>query len=737
MKQYTVFVSSTSKGMKEYRAAVCTAIAAVDTYRCINMDNFGARPHTPLDTCIKEVQRADLFVGLLGPIYGSCPPDHPASYTESEFNAAVERGIPILIYVTSDRFMIPDSDVEEPEARAKQRLFRARAKRAGTVDFIEADHSKDYVARIVLAAVTSQYLSTLATKSASPQQLPPAASPPSPPSPSPPPAVSPPAPPPAWMAHPSFNPQVPIRARSKWGRRLAVGAAASCAAIAATLALQHAYVATHRYPETTVEIPAGNNSPPADDSPMLTLLRGLDRVGNLEALLEAEPAEITLPPFLIDRVAVTNAAYRQYLADPRSGAGKAPETMAKPQLNHAEQPVVGVTWAEADAYCRYHGRRLPSGDEWERAARGRDGRLYPWGNVFDPRVANTGEGPLPAPSDVGTFAADRTEEGVTDVAGNVRQWTADTETRRGGAVHFMRGASYAAPGLVYALTFLRVAADADVSAPDLGFRCASDAQGAAPAGMVLIPGGTFHKGGDNQRLLNLARRFHLSTDGIRQLIIPRPPAQGGDRFALDRVPVSNAAYAAFLAANRRSPVLHAVWPDKKTSFDPPDEVTRNARFNQPALPVVGVDWYDAVAYCAWKGQRLPTSAEWEIAASGPAGTLYPWGDSFDRDRCNGADASNPTHATSEPGRFPRCVMPNGVADLAGNVDHWTMPGSAGQSRPDTRPLHGGSWRDPVELRGLARFEAAASTLYRGPDVGFRCAADAHTSWFERILTMVY
>jgi formylglycine-generating enzyme required for sulfatase activity len=91
---------------------------------------------------------------------------------------------------------------------------------------------------------------------------------------------------------------------------------------------------------------------------------------------------------------------------------------------------------------------------------------------------------------------------------------------------------------------------------------------------------------------------------------------------------------------------------------------RNADFNAPNQPVVGVSWWEAEAFCRWAGVVLPTEQQWEAAARGPAGLVYPWGDDWDSGICN---SENKLGRTSAVGIFPRDKSPFGLYDMAGNV----------------------------------------------------------------------
>jgi formylglycine-generating enzyme required for sulfatase activity len=176
---------------------------------------------------------------------------------------------------------------------------------------------------------------------------------------------------------------------------------------------------------------------------------------------EASPAhEVTLPAFYLDRAPVTNALFRGLGGD--------------------EAPVTDVTWDEADSYCLARGKRLPSEAEWEFAARGADGRLYPWGETFDTRAANTMESGIGHPEAVEVRPRNLSAYGVADMSGNVYQWCSDDyRPYPGGAVasaiprgaKVIRGGSYKSDRFhVTAVT--RNLEFPSARSPAIGFRCA-------------------------------------------------------------------------------------------------------------------------------------------------------------------------------------------------------------------------------------------------------------------------
>lgn len=195
-----------------------------------------------------------------------------------------------------------------------------------------------------------------------------------------------------------------------------------------------------------------------------------------------------------------------------------------------------------------------------------------------------------------------------------------------------------------------------------------------------------------------------------------------DAFYMDKYETTTARYAKFLeATGRKQPMF---WNQGKQA-------------GQRDYPVVGVDWDDADAYCRWAGKRLPTEAEWEKAARGADGRLFPWGNEEPTPRhANFGRGEWAGYSTLTPvGSLEKGKSPYGIYDMAGNVWEWvadwydpryyaSSPSSnpQGASSGDNKVLRGGSWNNPpLILRSTARNWSAPSD--RPAYVGFRCAQD--------------
>lgn len=125
----TVFLSSVQGNLIAYRDAIAKAIDRLDGIRCVKMEDFGARDQPSLDNCINKVKQCDCLVALIGPIYGSSPEDDERSYSEIEYDTAVELGISRLVFVSPEDFPIPGNAIESAKRRRKQQAFRARVEK--------------------------------------------------------------------------------------------------------------------------------------------------------------------------------------------------------------------------------------------------------------------------------------------------------------------------------------------------------------------------------------------------------------------------------------------------------------------------------------------------------------------------------------------------------------------------------------------------------------------------------
>ncbi len=131
------------------------------------------------------------------------------------------------------------------------------------------------------------------------------------------------------------------------------------------------------------------------------------------------PAEFNLNGYRIDRFEVSNARYSAFI---KATGHSEPAFADDAEFNKPDQPVTGVTWNDASSFCKWAGGRLPTEVEWEKAARGTDGRKYPWGNEEALSFAYL-EGEVPA--SIGSHPKDISPYGAYDMAGNVSEWVDD------------------------------------------------------------------------------------------------------------------------------------------------------------------------------------------------------------------------------------------------------------------------------------------------------------------------
>ncbi len=230
-------------------------------------------------------------------------------------------------------------------------------------------------------------------------------------------------------------------------------------------------------------------------------------------------------------------------------------------------------------------------------------------------------------------------------------------------------------------------------------------------GMVLVPEGRWTVGTDAAERAALARRFDCHPTWLGD-DLPRHEVHL-PAFWIDRFPVTNAQYLAFVQATGHQP---PEWWRRWGGVFPAEYADR---------PVTGASGVDAVAYARWAGKRLPTAEEWEAALGGRQRGIFPWGDAWPGPLALPAAAERiwwelPGTGPVGGGRCGRAA--SGVEDFAGQVLHWVA---------DTRPHHGvrfqrlkgASWfhRDPVNFRTASGWYAYEG--WRSAFTGFRCALD--------------
>jgi formylglycine-generating enzyme required for sulfatase activity len=246
-------------------------------------------------------------------------------------------------------------------------------------------------------------------------------------------------------------------------------------------------------PETEENVPsepeAASSEEPIPEE-MVTIPAGPFVRGTMSGGFDEQPQRtIHLDAFSIDRYEVTNHQYQQFIAATGHRKAGPPSRYAKSisKMRGPNQPVVYVSWDDANAYCRWKGKRLPTEAEWEKAMRGTDGRLWPWGNQEKPNGANWArvQDGHEVSARVGTFQTDQSPYGVMDGAGNVMEWVADwyqeayykvspdkdPPSPEFGTFRVMRGGGYTTTGGDVRITS-RSKMVPDFRDETIGFRCA-------------------------------------------------------------------------------------------------------------------------------------------------------------------------------------------------------------------------------------------------------------------------
>ena len=228
--------------------------------------------------------------------------------------------------------------------------------------------------------------------------------------------------------------------------------------------------------------------------------------------------------------------------------------------------------------------------------------------------------------------------------------------------------------------------------------------------MILIPAGSFLMGTTSEQVSELSSRYGYHPSWLsheapqREITLPD--------YKIDKYPVTNRAFHEFCLVTGHSFPGH--WGDAAPKADIVNH------------PVSFVNRNDALAFAKWAGKRLPTEAEWEKAARGWDGRLYPWGNEFNPEACCWNRSEDNKLTTDPVDAHPVGVSPYGVMDMTGNLFEWCSDGPADGSSLDRAVkysafLKGGAWitTEILDLRPAARNNSGhvnnMSSFY-----GFRC-----------------
>ncbi len=237
---------------------------------------------------------------------------------------------------------------------------------------------------------------------------------------------------------------------------------------------------------------------------------------------------------------------------------------------------------------------------------------------------------------------------------------------------------------------------------------------AANGEMILVPAGEFTMGLTEAQLEKVEQLGGSAARNGNAL-----PAHKVNlpAYYIDTYEVTNDDYKKFVDATGHTPPEH--WEGGKI---PPKKGKH---------PVVFVTMGDAAAYAKWAGKRLPTEAEWEKAARGTDGRLFPWGNKYKRKRANTDEARK--NGTTPVGSFKKGISPYGLFDMAGNVWEWTTdnylpyPGSPHKDEfygKERFVVRGGSWFD-VKSEAISAARSKFTPPSADETLGFRCAKDAN------------
>ncbi len=501
---------------------------------------------------------------------------------------------------------------------------------------------------------------------------------------------------------------------------------------------------------------------PADATAVIPIKGAMFLMGDGVATGAAPIRQVTVSDFSIDKYEVPVAEYKKCVDANQCSAPPITFTAVNFRCNwdtkRTAHPMNCVTWQEAQNFCLWKGKRLPTEAEWEYAARGKTSNVYPWGidaptckhaNFTEKSGAvapGCGDGTTP----IGTKGLGKSPFNLQDMVGNVEEWTNDwygkfkpsPATNPGGPMtssqRVVKGSAYDLSSATDQLPARREGLAPGNREVWLGFRCANGPStnatpqyyepatatppptpgpGPAPAPgptgtyppndlgtMIKIPGGTFTMGSSQ------------TVDST-----PEHPVTLSSYF-MDKYEVTVGEYRKCVQSNNCLTPLNSLHAN--CSYD---------KAGKDYHPVNCVEWNDAKKYCAWAGKRLPTEAEWEFAAKGTDNRTFPWGNAAPT--CSHADFKSDSgtfcsgSGTSPVGKHPLGISYWGLHDMGGNIEEWVydywgkfasgaLVNPSGPITGKDHVVRGGNWEIEAKyMKSFDRYHYEAAKYW----LGFRCA----------------
>lgn len=452
---------------------------------------------------------------------------------------------------------------------------------------------------------------------------------------------------------------------------------------------------------------------------------------------EAPQHRVDVPGLAMSRAPVTNDQYRIFV---ESVGYQAPGHWVDGRVppGREKHPVTYVDWHDAQAFCLWAGVRLPTEAEWEKTARGIDGRTWPWGEKPPTATTTNYDNNVGDTSPIDGYSEGSSPYNALDMGGNVWEWTATlylpypylVDDGREDACSPERrslgGGTYLHPARNVRC------ADRHASFPTardvyIGFRVAisnlTEARLDLKFDWIHVPAGEFLMGNN----------FTAETDDEPDTLYHASSRHATNRPAdFDNELPQNLVYLPNIRISR-TPVINLQYQQfvRETGYAPPGHWSSGSA--PPDLgehPVVYVDWHDAQAFCRWANVTLPTEAAWVKAARGTDGRQWPRGnlppDATLANYCRDAK----TGATTPIGTYSNAASPDGVLDMAGNVWEWVSsayrpyPYSAEDGREnhndkEQRVLRGGSFYSTHARHLRCATRSMSHPSRRRDHIGFR------------------